>query len=514
MNKLLSITISFSLLLLLSGCGHSVKEDEGHDHAHEAEEHAGHSHVGGLPYAVYTDNFELFADISPLIVGDSAIILAHITRLDGFRPVQNGVVVLSGVCGSNRFSVVVNGPEEVGIYRLKIPVFEAKTVDLTIQFKDSASMAEFKLSSIPVYADHHDAHEALESADEAVPLGAITFTKEQSWQIDFATSKVVTGVVGQVVRASAKVLSAQNDESVVVAKTSGVVHFGQGIKPTGSAVKQSEALVSVSGSGMSENNISVKYSEVKANYDQARQEYERHKKLVADKLVSQEQFSASEARYLIAKSQYDNLENGFSTGKQSVSSPRGGFIGQWFVSEGDFVEAGSPIVKIVGNRELVLEAQVPVRYYSMLPAVKGVNVRTLSDSKVYSMEELGGKFISYGHSLRPGEQLIPVTFTILNNGMFVSGSIVDAYIKMAGSEKNLSIPSTALLEEMGTYHVFVQVTPEKFIKREVTIGESDGVQTVITSGLKPEERVVSKGAIFVKLAQSSGKLDAHSGHVH
>jgi hypothetical protein len=28
------------------------------------------------------------------------------------------------------------------------------------------------------------------------------------------------------------------------------------------------------------------------------------------------------------------------------------------------------------------------------------------------------------------------------------------------------------------------------------------------------ERIVTKGAILVKLAQSSGALDAHSGHVH
>ena len=514
MNKLLSITISFSLLLLLSGCGHSVKEEEGHDHAQEAEEQTGHSHVGGMPYTVYTGNFELFADISPLIVGDSAIVLAHLTRLNDFKPVQGGVLVLSGVAGSNRFSVSVDKPEEAGIYHLKIPVFEAKVVALTFQYKDSTVMAEFKLSSVPVFADHHEAHEALEAADEAIPLGAITFTKEQSWQIDFSTSEVHSGAVGQVIRASAKVLSAQNDESVVVAKTSGVVHFLHDLKPTGSAVRVGEALVSISGSGMSENSLSVKYSEAKANYAQAKQEYERHKKLIADKLVSQEQFSVSEARYLIAKSQYENLENGFSTGKQNVCSARGGYIGQWFVSEGDFVEAGSPLVKIVGNRELVLEAQVPVRYYALLPTIKGINVRALSDSKVYSMEDLGGKFISYGHSLRSGEQLIPVTFSILNNGEFVSGSIVDAYLKMTGSERNLSIPSTALLEEMGTYYVFVQVTPEKFIKREVTIGESDGVQTVITSGLNKEERVVSSGAIFVKLAQSSGKLDAHSGHVH
>lgn len=67
---------------------------------------------------------------------------------------------------------------------------------------------------------------------------------------------------------------------------------------------------------------------------------------------------------------------------------------------------------------------------------------------------------------------------------------------------------------MGNYFVYVQLTPEFFEKREVKIGDTDGVRTAILSGLNESERVVSKGAILVKLAQSTGALDAHAGHVH
>jgi len=34
------------------------------------------------------------------------------------------------------------------------------------------------------------------------------------------------------------------------------------------------------------------------------------------------------------------------------------------------------------------------------------------------------------------------------------------------------------------------------------------------SGLQATERVVTAGAVQIKLAQATGTLDAHSGHVH
>jgi len=50
--------------------------------------------------------------------------------------------------------------------------------------------------------------------------------------------------------------------------------------------------------------------------------------------------------------------------------------------------------------------------------------------------------------------------------------------------------------------------------REVKTGATDGLKTEIISGVLPDERIVTKGAVLIKLARSSGALDPHSGHVH
>ena len=70
------------------------------------------------------------------------------------------------------------------------------------------------------------------------------------------------------------------------------------------------------------------------------------------------------------------------------------------------------------------------------------------------------------------------------------------------------------MEEMGNYFVYVQQTPELFEKRLVVKGATDGRRTEIKDGLSPGERVVGKGAVLLKLSQSAGSVDVHSGHVH
>ncbi|MBC8319158.1 MAG: efflux RND transporter periplasmic adaptor subunit, partial [Bacteroidetes bacterium] len=93
-------------------------------------------------------------------------------------------------------------------------------------------------------------------------------------------------------------------------------------------------------------------------------------------------------------------------------------------------------------------------------------------------------------------------------------SFVEIYLKTLTNSEALTVPNTALLEDQGSYFVYVQTTPELFEKREVKIGVTDGLKTEIIKGIAYNERIVTKGAILIKLAQATGTLDAHSGHVH
>jgi len=53
-----------------------------------------------------------------------------------------------------------------------------------------------------------------------------------------------------------------------------------------------------------------------------------------------------------------------------------------------------------------------------------------------------------------------------------------------------------------------------FEKRQVRPGLTDGLYTEIIQGIDTSERIVSKGAVIIKLAAVSNSLDPHAGHVH
>ena len=122
--------------------------------------------------------------------------------------------------------------------------------------------------------------------------------------------------------------------------------------------------------------------------------------------------------------------------------------------------------------------------------------------------------VSFGKNANSDNYLIPISLQIDNKGAFLSGSFVELFLKTNTNNKAITVPNAALMEEQGIYFAFIQITPELFEKREVKIGGTDGLKTEILKGITPKERVVTKGAIMVKLAQAAATIDPHSGHNH
>ena len=76
-----------------------------------------------------------------------------------------------------------------------------------------------------------------------------------------------------------------------------------------------------------------------------------------------------------------------------------------------------------------------------------------------------------------------------------------------------AVPAAALIDDAGRPIVFVQREGETFERRAVTVGPRSGDLVQIIEGVKPGERVVTKGAYLVRLASLSTSVPAH-GHVH
>ena len=85
---------------------------------------------------------------------------------------------------------------------------------------------------------------------------------------------------------------------------------------------------------------------------------------------------------------------------------------------------------------------------------------------------------------------------------------------LSAPQRNIiSVPKSALVEEQGTWFVFLKKDAEHYAKREVTLGRSNGVCVEVIAGLHPGEEIVVKGASQIRLAAySSAVPESHHQH--
>lgn len=496
------LTVSLLIAVTLIGCtrNQGTTTDE-------------HVHDESLQLTGYSNEFEVFAEVTPFVIGEASDILAHFSYLRNFKPLESGSVTVSLIIGIDGIRQTLETPTKQGIYLFSLKPEIAGTGKLIFDINSPAGKSQIIIPNITVYNNVHDAqHAAAETA--ASSSNGVTFTKEQSWKVDFATEEVKTEPFGQVIRTSAQILPAQGDEQIITAKANGIVIFSNDNVVDGKAVNAGHSLFSIEGGDLADNNISVRYNEAVSEYNRAKAEYERKKELAKDKIVSESELLKAQTEFTNAEIIYNNLRKNFSAGKQLVSSPIGGFIKQVLVRNGEFVEAGQAVMVVSQNKDLLIRADLQPKFYSVLNSITDANIRVLDINRTFSLAALNGKVVSYGKSSDLNNPLIPVVFQVSNNVGLLPGSFVEMYIKTQTNNQALTIPNEAIVEEMGNFFVFVQLTPEFFEKRAVKKGTTDGFRTEILEGISANERVVSKGAILVKLAQASGTLDAHSGHAH
>ena len=471
-----------------------------------------HEHDESLRLTAYNNEFEVFAEANPFVVGQQSEILAHFTWLENFKPLQEGEITVSLIVGTDGIRQSVEKPVRDGIFLFTLKPITMGTGKLIFDIHTSDGHSQLIVPNVKIFDNEHDAQHAAADAVESSSNG-ILFTKEQSWKVDFATEEARYEPFGQIIRSIAQIQSAQGDEKVIVAKAGGIVSFsGSGIIG-GQSVNAGQAMFTIDSGDLADNNLSIRYNEAVSELNRAKADYERKRELAKDRIVSERDLLEAETTFKNAEANFNHLHRNFSAGKQAVSSPMNGFVKQVLVRNGEYVAAGQPVLVVSQNRDLQIKAEIQPRYFDALGTINTVNFKVLNSNLTYSLEDLKGKVVSYGKSVDLQNPLIPLVLQVQNSAGLLPGSFVEMYIHLRTSEQALTVSRESIIEEMGAYFVFVQITPEFFEKRPVVVGKTDGFRTEIMDGLSLPERVVSKGAILVKLAQVSGQLDTH-GHAH
>ena len=370
------------------------------------------------------------------------------------------------------------------------------------------------------HKDHDHAHEGHDHAAEISghahegEAGAhsdeIIFTKAQAARTEFEVREIQPATFHQVIKTTGQILSAPGDESVIVATNNGVVSYADHDLAVGAPVQEGEPVFYIASKHLGDGDY---YERTRAAYEQAKAEYERAQKLIGDKIISQKEFESIVLAYQEAKIAFDAISGKNSPQGVGVNTPLGGYIKSINVKDGEYVTAGQAIATVSQNRRLVLRADVSEKHYAALRNITTANFKTPYDNQVYELKELSGRLLSAGKSATDNTFFIPVTFEFDNRGDIIPGSFVEVYLISTPMENVISLPLTALTNEMGYFYVYRQLDEEGYQKQEVQVGASNGKEIQILNGVHPGDRIVTKGAYQVKMASASAAIPGHT-HEH
>lgn len=338
--------------------------------------------------------------------------------------------------------------------------------------------------------------------------GEIVLSHDAAREAGVMVSRVAAGDFSGVIPAAGMIMEAAGDESAVVSPVAGTVSFSRPLTE-GARVAKGAAMFVISGGRIQDGDPSER---ARVAYEAARREYDRLKGLAADRLVTESELNAARSEYERARLAY-RATGGRRGGGTAVAAPLTGYVKACLVKEGDYVGVGQPLASVTRNSRLYLRADVPQRHYAALASVRSARFRPAYSDSVYDVSRLDGRLLSVGRASAAGSAYIPVTFELRNAAGLLPGAYAEVSLLTAPRRGVLTLPLRAVTEEQGLHFVYIQEDADCYRKREVRLGQSDGERVEILAGLKPGERVVTAGAVHVRLAAASGAIPGHN-HNH
>lgn len=228
--------------------------------------------------------------------------------------------------------------------------------------------------------------------------------------------------------------------------------------------------------------------EVENALELANTTFERQKSLWDQKI-------GSEIQYLQAKNQKESLEKKIASirsqmSKASLRSPINGTIDKIFMNAGEMAGAGVPVLRVVNNDQVKINADVPERFVGKIKNGDSVGIKLSVIDK-----EISGKVRSVGQVIDVANR----TFTLIVDPVgkqerdFLKPNMLAVVKAVVYRKKDAVSVPTDLIRFEGAEKFVYTVVDNKAQKIKVETGESFNAFTEILSGLNGGEQLISKG---------------------
>ena len=234
---------------------------------------------------------------------------------------------------------------------------------------------------------------------------------------------------------------------------------------------------------------------------------ERSKKMLETKVVAESNYDNAEAQLKQAQAQADTIRA--TIAKKTIRAPFSGRLGIRMVNIGQIIKEGEAIVSLQALDPIFVNFLVPQQQLSQMRV--GHTVRLTSDG-LPKDQVVSGTITAINPDVDASSRNIRVQATVANqNERLRPGMFANVAVVLPEKSPVLTIPATAVLYAPYSDSVFIieeakaeeggaagKVVRQQFVR----LGEKRGDFVAVTSGLAPEQTVVSTGVFKLRNGQA------------
>ena len=240
-------------------------------------------------------------------------------------------------------------------------------------------------------------------------------------------------------------------------------------------------------------------AEARAVLDEARRRQEEARRLGPRKGIAESEIRAAEADAKIAETKLERLRAAERykqelVARHDVFAPFAGVVARRLAEEGEWVDTGTPVLELVGTRNLRLDLRVPQEHYPYIGADARVSVRF----DAMPSRSIDGAITAKVPLSDTGSRTFLLRVQLPDGDLDVTpGMSAQARLRIPGSERVLTVPRDAILRDAyGASRVWtlkdVDGAPVA-TQHTVEVGRSFEGNTELRNGLEPGIRVVVRG---------------------
>ncbi|WP_075591274.1 efflux RND transporter periplasmic adaptor subunit [Labilibacter marinus] len=500
---MLQLKYIFLLIVLLK----TISLGAQHNHQHSEE-------IPTIKFSQIINKVEIFAEYTSLVLGQNSRFICHFTSIDQYKPISNATVELyfNDILIEQSDKVLRNG-----IFVLNFTPQTTSSGNLMVVLKYNQLSYAFSFKDSRIFTSTHESIHEVNTVIEP----DIVFLKEQAWGGEFGVIQIKKKPFEDVIHTSGELLSSVDNKIAIVAQSDGILKLRNEVL-LGKRYLKGQSLGIINGKNM-ENSRELSYKTAYAIFIDAEANFIMASQLVQKQTISRKEYHRIKAIYEQAKAKmevygYFNNDGKYVANDQpgitNILSPREGYISEIKAINGTYIQKGEVIAQINVGESYLLKVDFPKHEFNKLAQVTDANFipEYLEEEEVLSVLELGGVPLKSNQKAATSSPYIPYYFNLPSHHKIIPNSYASVSIKCKniGNKKEMVIPISSLIEKEGSYWVFVELEGENYTKREVTIGDDNGQDVIVLSGLTEGEVVVTRGAYRVKQAALSSDIPEHT----